>query len=198
MADRLAIVILMLALASIDLQLSSLRLKHIAVTVTLALIIQHTAGAVMAWRRADRAYAPIISAMRELPPGARVYSILNFDGIHFLDELRLPWMHMGSYATILSHDFCANVWAVPGQDPILVQPSYASLAEAAPSANRVQQNQPPSPASDMLAPELLEHADYLLAGHADLYPRPIPSNLVPLVSSEGTTLFRIDHLHRKT
>ncbi len=192
--DRMPLTILLLTLCSFDVIVTGWRMRRVIALCILGVVGLRSATAAVAWRDADRAYAPMLAALDRLPPGSTIYGAVNFAGDHFLDELRLPWEHFCSLASIRRGVFSANVWAIPSQNLILRQSAYEAVGQAAPWLNRVDHGgAPPRPGHDMLAPELIARADYLLAVHPELYQRPLPALLIPLERSGGAVLYRIQH-----
>jgi hypothetical protein len=192
-AERMPVPILMLTLASFDVILPVPRTKQMVAAGIMAVVGLRSVSAAIAWRDADRAYAPMLAAIEKLPEGVTIYGAVNFPGKDFLKELRLPWEHFCSLASIRRRMFSAEVWAIPSQNLIQYQPGYKLLADAVPWPNRVDGAAPPLPGHDMLAPELLSRADYLLAVHPEIYQRPLPPALETIARSGDAVLYRIRH-----
>jgi hypothetical protein len=191
--DRLPVPILLLGLASIDVSFATARARTLAAVAVAAVILLRTGTAAEAWHRADRVYAPMLAELDTLPPGSRIYGAVNFRGRNFLNELRLPWEHFGSLASIRRGVFSADVWALPSQNLIVRTPPYEALGRDVPWPNRVDGPAPPLPGRDMLAPALLADADYLLATNPEIYQRPLPPQLTPMLRSGRAVLFHISH-----
>jgi hypothetical protein len=107
--------ILLLMLCSFDVIVPVRWMHRLVVLGIVGVVALRSATAAIAWRDADRAYAPLLAALERLPADTTIYGAVNFAGAHFLDELRLPWEHFCSLASIRRGVFSANVWAIPSQ-----------------------------------------------------------------------------------
>jgi hypothetical protein len=80
------------------------------------------------WRRADRIYAADLAGIDALPRGARLAVAYPPDAVHVV---RVPQVHLAALATARRDAFVPTLFAIPGQQPLMLRPPWAALAEAA-------------------------------------------------------------------
>ncbi len=125
--------------ATVELRLGS-RLTVFAAAVLL--LIAGVSSAMLAenWIGYDRQYREFRAALRDIPKGSRLVTVL--DGDSFSDELDpipdQPYWHMAEFAIVDRAAFTPLMFATKGQHIVRVQPPYDRLA-----AGNAQQGSPP-------------------------------------------------------
>jgi len=192
-ADRWPGVVLLLAVASLDVHPVARRGATLVGAALLLLVVGRTAVVTWHWRAVDRAYAEMRPVLAAVAQGAAIYSVVNARGGSY-GELAQPWSHFAAYAAIDQTAYVADMWAEPDQSLIVRTPFYQQLQSVRPWAiNHVARSAAPEPGADMLAPAALRRFDYLLAVRPELYQRLLPPMLTPVGQAGDAILFRIRH-----
>ncbi len=79
------------------------------------------------WRRADHIYAADLTAIDALPRGAKL-AVAYPDAVHIV---AVPQVHLAALAVARREAFVPTLFAIPGQQPIVLRPPWAALAAAA-------------------------------------------------------------------
>ncbi|MGC9953777.1 MAG: hypothetical protein ABSD21_05830 [Rhizomicrobium sp.] len=136
---RLPAVLGALLFASAELRLGS-RVTALATAVLLLLAGVSSAMLAENWRGYDRQYGEFRAALRDVPEGAKMVTIL--DGNSLSDQLGptpdQPYWHMAEFAIIDRGAFTPLMFATKGQHIVQVKPPYDRFA-----ASNAQQGSPP-------------------------------------------------------
>ena len=81
------------------------------------------------WRQANEIYSVDLIGIDALPRGIKLAVAIPPDGIHLVS---VPEVHLPALAISRREAFVPTLFAYPGQQPIVLQPSYAALADAVP------------------------------------------------------------------
>jgi hypothetical protein len=81
------------------------------------------------WREADRVYTVNLAGLDALPRGAKL-AVAHPDGLFHV--VRIPTIHLALMAIARRDAFVPTLFAIPGQQPVMLKPPFAALAEAAP------------------------------------------------------------------
>ncbi|MGC2202798.1 MAG: hypothetical protein WA633_22005 [Stellaceae bacterium] len=82
----------------------------------------------MQWRQADRIYSADLAGLDKLPRGAKLAIAIPPDAVHMVS---VPEVHLATLAIARREVFVPTLFAYSGQQPIVLKPAYAALAEAA-------------------------------------------------------------------
>jgi hypothetical protein len=190
--DRLPFLIALLALASLDVIFVTPRGRAIFASLILAMVVMRGASAALVWRKADIAYAPMITALSALPDGTRIYTATIYHDTS-KTELVQPFAHLPAVAALRHVVFDAGVFADPSQNIVVQTPAYRAVGKLMPPPFRSGSGKAPQAASAIFTPDLLAMYDDVLVVHPEQYPAPLPSSLVRIASAGYATLFRIAH-----
>jgi hypothetical protein len=94
-----------------------------SILVIRLVVIEHV------WRQADEIYSADLIGIDALPRGIKLAVAIPPDAIHLVS---VPEVHLSALAISRREAFVPTLFAYPGQQPIALQPSYATLADAAP------------------------------------------------------------------
>jgi len=184
--------IALLALASLDVIFVTPRGRAIFASLILAMVVMRGASAALVWRKADIAYAPMITALSALPDGAKIYTAAIYRDTS-KTELVQPFAHLPAVAALRHVVFDAGVFADPSQNIVVQTPPYRAVGKLMPPPLRLVAGTAPEAASAVFSPDLLASYDDVLVVHPERYPAPLPSSLVRIASVGHATLFRIAH-----
>ena len=81
------------------------------------------------WRQADEVYSADLIGIDALPRGIKLAVAIPPDAIHLVS---VPEVHLPALAISRREAFVPTLFAYPGQQPIALQTSYATLADGAP------------------------------------------------------------------
>ncbi len=80
------------------------------------------------WLNLDPVIDTAVAALRTLPPGAVIMQAECHPRVRSIGESLIKWhpplSHTAALATLDDRRFAASNWAIPGQQPIAVQPAY--------------------------------------------------------------------------
>jgi hypothetical protein len=136
---RLPAVLGAMLFASAELRLGS-RATALAAGVLLLLAGFSSATLAENWRGYDRQYSEFRAALRDIPEGSRMVTVLDGDSLS--DQLNptpdQPYWHMAEFAIVDRGAFTPLMFATKGQHIIRMKPPYDRLA-----ASNAQQGSPP-------------------------------------------------------
>ena len=81
------------------------------------------------WREADSIYSTDLAGIDALPRNAKLAVAIPAGAIHVGP---VPTVHLAAWAVPRREAFVPTLFAIPGQQPIALNPPYATLADAAP------------------------------------------------------------------
>jgi hypothetical protein len=140
------------------------------------------------WLRADRLYSADLAGIDALPRGARLAVAYPPDMIHVV---AVPEVHLPAMAVVRRDAFVPTLFALPGQQPIVLRPPWAAVADMA---------QPPvlwaaltgaAPALPLL-PVLAQFDDVAVVGHGHVR-RPLSRCLEPVFAAPTFRIFALRH-----
>jgi hypothetical protein len=102
-------------------------------------------------------------------------------------------MGMTAIATITGGAFSPNIFTNPSQNLLRLKPAYEELARHAAGDNRVDLHEEPLASADYGRPDVLAYYDYILVDRPELYQKPVPAGLEPIVQAPGAILYRVLH-----
>jgi hypothetical protein len=82
----------------------------------------------LVWHRADRVYSADFAGIDILPRGAKLAVAYPASAVNFSP---VPEAHFAALAVVRRDAFVPTLFALPAQQPVLLRPPYAALAEAA-------------------------------------------------------------------
>ena len=121
--------------ATAELRLGS-RLTAVAAAVLLLMTGVSSATLAKDWRGYDRQYGEFRAALRQVPEGSRLVTVLDGDSLG--DAADQPYWHMAEFAIVDRSAFTPLMFTTKGQHIVGVKPPYDSLA-----AESAQQGSPP-------------------------------------------------------
>ena len=80
------------------------------------------------WRQADRIYSADLAGLDKLPRGTKLAIAIPPDAVHMVS---VPEVHLATLAIARREVFVPTLFAYSDQQPIVLKPTYAALAEAA-------------------------------------------------------------------
>jgi hypothetical protein len=92
------------------------------------LLIIRMAAIEHVWRAADRVYTADLAGIDRLPRGARL-AVAQPEGLFHVT--RIPEVHLATLAIARREAFVPTLFAIPGQQPVMLKPLFAALAAAA-------------------------------------------------------------------
>lgn len=110
---------------------------------------------IQSWSAYDKQYGEFRTAIRDLPQGARLFTVLDGDALNDINDP--PYWHMAEYVIVDRDGFTPLMFTTKGQHVIEVKPPYDKVAAAT-----AQQGSPPD------ATELADLALGRSAGDADI------------------------------
>lgn len=191
-ADRLPFLIALLALCSLDPTLPTARGRGAFSAFILGLVLIRGVSAAAAWRAADTAYAPMLTALANLPPGAKIYTATIYAD-STKSELSQPYSHITSFAALRNTVFDAGVFADPAQNVLVRTPAFVALGKLGPKPYRAGLGKMPEGDQRIFAPALLAAYDDVLVVHPEEYPAPLPDRLIPIQAAGPAVLYAIRH-----
>ena len=82
----------------------------------------------LVWHRADRVYSADLAGIDMLPRGTRLAVAHPAGAVNFVP---IPEVHFAALAIVRREAFVPTLFALPAQQPVVLRPPYAALAEAA-------------------------------------------------------------------
>lgn len=198
---RLPAVLGVLAFAASDFRFKE---RSVLLFVALAMTVVAYQSATLAgnWRYYDRQVAELRSAIRHLPAGSRLMTVLDGDAMGLASDQ--PYWHMAEYGIIDRGDFTPLMFTTKGQHVIQLRPHVSRIA-----AQTAEQGSPPdiSDLDDLEAgnvhddpdiakvfPYLIRfqcHFDYAIVIHSGGKQTPPPDMLTRVHAGSFFSLYRI-------
>jgi hypothetical protein len=190
--ERFPFILMLLGIASIDLELPTRPARHATAVVILLMVLARSLSATVAWNGAAEARRPLFEALSQTRPEDKVCQARNAKGnIH--GDAMFPFMNLTSYATIATGAF-AYVFALPDQNVVIPRPDWAPMLKRMETNNRVDNNPVrPLPNQDLANPAVLETCTLMLVTRPNLYQLAFPDALQRLIEVPGATLYRVEH-----
>jgi hypothetical protein len=132
---RLPAVLGALTFASLELRLSRPALLGVAVAAVIAALGNATA-LTADWAARDRQYSEFRQALRSIPEGTRIFTVLDGDALNDISDP--PYWHMAEFAIVDRGGFTPLMFTTKGQHVIQLRSPYDKLAAAT-----AQQGSPP-------------------------------------------------------
>ena len=107
---------------------SSRRIATAIGIATAALLVVRLGVIERVWLRADRVYTADLAGIDLLPRGAKL-AVAQPEGLFHVT--RIPEVHLATLAIARREAFVPTLFAIPGQQPVILTPTFAALAEAA-------------------------------------------------------------------
>jgi hypothetical protein len=132
---RLPAVLGAITFASLELRLDK---RVTAALGALALLVAAGNAATLTadWVARDRQYSEFRAAIRDLPPGVRLFTVLDGDALNDISDQ--PYWHMAEFAIVDRSGFTPLMFTTKGQHVIQLKPPYDRIAAAT-----AQQGSPP-------------------------------------------------------
>ncbi len=125
---RLPIALFLLLVAAISPCFPSRRIGTAVGVAAAALLVVRLGVIEHVWREADRVYRADLAGIDLLPHGAKLAVAHPADLFHVV---RIPTVHLAVLAAARRDAFVPTLFATPGQQPVMLKPVFAALAEAA-------------------------------------------------------------------
>ena len=132
---RLPAVLGAITFASLELRLPRSALTAIG-ALAVAAAIGNAAALTYDWVARDRQYSEFRSALRSVPQGARIFTVLDGDALNEISDP--PYWHMAEFAIVDRGAFVPLMFTTKGQHVIQLRSPYDKLAAAT-----AQQGSPP-------------------------------------------------------
>jgi hypothetical protein len=190
--QRLPVVIFLLCIASFDVEVRSRRELIASYIAMLLVVCARTGSAAAAWHEIDQERRPFVAVLSRLSPDSTIVDSHQAAG-DILVDLRFPFMGMTAIATITGGAFSPNIFTNPSQNLLRLKPAYEELARHAAGDNRVDLHEEPLASADYGRPDVLAYYDYILVDRPELYQKPVPAGLEPIVQAPGAILYRVLH-----
>lgn len=185
---RLLVMVALAAAAAFDVRIDMLRARTTLVVGIALLFIVRIAVIGMNWVEAQRVYQPILSAIEQLPKGARVAVICGGDNFPYLANP--PLDHVANMAVIARDAFLNTLFAEPGKQVLRVVYGSTTPFSVDPSQTfRMDKAQfgKANPFPDVP----LERFDYLMLINQRYFVRDYPAELSPVYEKDIVTLFKV-------
>jgi len=105
------------------------RVAAAAGAVLAAMLVARMAVIEEVWLTADRVYTAVLDGIDRLPSGATLALAYPPGAVNMV---KIPLLHIATLAIPRREAFVPTLFAVPGQQPVVLRPPYAALAAAAP------------------------------------------------------------------
>lgn len=185
---RLLVMVALAAVAAFDVRIDMLRARTTLVVGIALLFIVRIAVIGMNWVEAQRVYQPILSAIEQLPKGARVAVICGGDNFPYLANP--PLDHVANMAVITRDAYLNTLFAEPGKQVLRVVYGSTTPFSVDPSQTfRMDKAQigKANPFPDVP----LERFDYLMLINQRYFVRDYPAELSPVYEKDIVTLFKV-------
>jgi hypothetical protein len=142
------------------------------------------------WREADRIYSADLGGINALPRGSKLAIAQPPNLFHVVP---VPEVHLPVLAIPRREAFVPSLFAIPGQQPVALKPTFATIAEAA-QPQRLWTILSGGQAADRDSlPAVLEEFDFVV--FTDKRPIHLPSNrcLAPFFARPTFQIFRVVH-----
>jgi hypothetical protein len=142
------------------------------------------------WREADRVYRADLVGIDLLPRGAKL-AVAHPEGLFHVT--RIPEVHLATLAIARREAFVPTLFAIPGQQPVMLKPTFLALAEAAQPQILWAALITGGAADRTHLPNLLRGYDFV--AFTDNRPIPAPSNrcLTPFFVRPTFQIFAVVH-----
>jgi hypothetical protein len=188
--DRLPIVLFMMAVAGTDLRLEAAWSRATFACFIAVLAFLRGMATEKAWANADAAVMPLLATLDSLPEGSRIYSAFAYKG-EFISDPGVIYYGMPCYMAMHRHGFYPHVFAIPGQNIVLVTGIY-STAPPLPRNYRVDKPSPITPDNDPYSAARLAFYDYALVIRPEGYPVHPPAFLKRISGNQEYALYQIN------
>ena len=125
---RLPTALFLLLIAASAPRFPSRRIAAAIGVAAAALLIIRLGAVERIWRAADRVYTADLEGIDLLPRGARL-AVAQPEGLFHVT--RIPEVHLATLAIARREAFVPTLFAIPGQQPVILKPAFAVLAAAA-------------------------------------------------------------------
>jgi hypothetical protein len=198
---RLPAVLGVLAFGACEFKLAELTVQAF-VAVMMIVITYQSAALAGNWRYYDRQIVELRAAVKRLPAGSKLMTVLDGDAMGMASDQ--PYWHMAEYGIIDRGDFTPLMFTTRGQHVIQLQPAVSHIA-----AQTAEQGSPPdiSDLDDLEAgnthddpdiakvfPYLIHfqcHFDYAVVIHSGGKQTPPPDMLARVQAGSFFSLYRI-------
>lgn len=185
---RLLVMIALAAVAALDVRIDTPRMGARLVLGFAILFLARMGVIGMNWVHAEQVYEPVLSAIEQLPKGARVAVICGGDNFPYLANP--PLDHVANMAVITKDDYLNTLFAEPGKQilhvvygsttPFSVDPSQTFRMEKS-EVGKI------NPFPDVP----LERFDYLMLINQQYFVHDYPAELRPVYKKDIVTLFKV-------
>ncbi|MDE2109822.1 MAG: hypothetical protein KGJ79_01675 [Alphaproteobacteria bacterium] len=117
------------------------RAKALVAVALLAPAVWISTALTMSWRSYDRQYDEFRAALRQVPKGTKLFTVLDDASLNYSPDFSVPdqpYWHMAEYAIVDRGAFTPLMFATKGQHIVQVRPPYDGYA-----AKTAQQGSPP-------------------------------------------------------
>lgn len=125
---RMPIAVVFLALGFVDVRLRVDGWTHALAGVAAVACAAKQVAVTVLWMQLDPAIGQLATALRALPPGAVIMQAECHPVVRSIEDANIKWhpplSHTAALAALDDRRFAASSWAIPGQQPIAVQPDY--------------------------------------------------------------------------
>ncbi len=125
---RLPTAVFLLLVAASAPRFPSRRIATAIGVAAAALLIVRMAAIEHVWHAADRVYTADLAGIDLLPRGARL-AVAQPEGLFHVT--RIPEVHLATLAIARRDAFVPTLFAIPGQQPVMLKPAFAALAATA-------------------------------------------------------------------
>lgn len=185
---RLLVMVALAAVASLDVQINTLRVRAgLALGIAMLFIVRMGVIGVN-WVQAQRVYQPVLSAIEQLPRGARVAVICGGDNFPYLANP--PLDHVANMAVVSRDDYLNTLFAEPGKQVLRVVYGSTTPFSVDPSQTfRMDKTEigRANPFPDVP----LERFDYLMLINQRYFVHDYPAQLKPVFEKDNVTLFKV-------
>lgn len=169
-----------------------------AATATIAVLVAVKMAIVTAhWREADRVYAPAIAALRQLPQGARLMSVIANPGPRSLPDV--PFFELPTLAILYREAFVPHLYAYPINAGQSVRFTDAYLKIVARTPHHIvlphmlekMKVRAVFDAEIHFRPETIRNYDYIFIYDEAALPFPAPAGLTTVATGENFRIVRV-------
>ena len=125
---RLPVAMFLLLIAITEAKFPNRRTSAAIGAAAAVLLVARIAVIEYVWLRADRVYSADLAGIDMLPRGAKLAVAYPAGAVNFVP---VPEVHLAVLAVVRREAFVPTLFAYPGQQPIALNPPYATLAAAA-------------------------------------------------------------------
>jgi hypothetical protein len=187
---RLPVAIFLLLIAASAPRFASRRIAAAVGMVAAATLVIRLGVIEHVWREADRVYSADLGAIDALPRGSKLAIAQPSNLFHVVS---LPEVHLPLLAIPRRGVFVPTLFAIPGQQPVVLKPAFAALAGAAQPQHLWAILSGVQSADRELLPAVLEQFDFI--AFTDKRPIRLPPNrcLAPFFAHPTFQIFRVVH-----